>query len=377
VGKVSTRTGKAPRTWLFRYQWGATWVRLTIGHHPQMGLADARGRAQELRRALDDGIDPRRARPRRQRGRARAALPTVATLAPDDRNSIAFLVHEFTHRYLRVERRRPEQAESMLALHVLPEWGERDALLNAMVARGKPTSANRTASLLGLMFRFGVQQHIVDASPVQLLMPPGGHEKPRNRVLSEDELRVWLADPHACIRKPWMVHAVTVLLLTGQRKGELAKARWHQVDLAKRIWTIPEDVAKNECEHLVPLSSWAVDELQWLKRWGDGSPWVMPMQKEPARHLDPHLISETVRRSVGRLRKQGIAPFRPHDLRRTVRTNLSRLRVEPHIAERVINHRQSGPYDLWAYLDDKREALERWAAYLEGLKPATPADTAP
>jgi hypothetical protein len=65
VGKPTARTGKAPRAWLFRFQWRGQWVRMTIGHLPQMSLADARVRAQELRRALDDGIDPRRTRPRR------------------------------------------------------------------------------------------------------------------------------------------------------------------------------------------------------------------------------------------------------------------------------------------------------------------------
>ena len=73
-----------------------------------------------------------------------------------------------------------------------------------------------------------------------------------------------------------------------------------------------------------------------------------------------------------RFKPAGIAPFVLHDLRRTCRTGLARLKVPPHIAERVLNHAQDlipGTYDVHDYMDEKREALERWARHLETLRP--------
>ena len=63
-------------------------------------------------------------------------------------------------------------------------------------------------------------------------------------------------------------------------------------------------------------------------------------------------------------------PWTLHDLRRTARTNFSRLRVDHDVAERLLNHKVTGVrgiYDMWAYLDEKKEALELWSAYVKQL----------
>ena len=83
-------------------------------------------------------------------------------------------------------------------------------------------------------------------------------------------------------------------------------------------------------------------------------------------------LSRRVARCLPLFKKQGIDAFTLHDLRRTVRTGLARLGVQPHIAERVLSHKQRGVigvYDRYQYLDEKRKALEMWAKQVEGLKP--------
>lgn len=374
-------TGKS-RTWLYRYRWRGEWVRLTIGHYPGTKLAEAREIVHGLHKQIDVGIDPRRALPKRNP----KAAPLPLSAAVTDRYSVEYLVSEFVERHLRPTRKKPQYAERALELNVLPAWKGRDArtikpgevveLLDGIVDRGARVMANRVAGLLGQMFKFGIHRRIVDASPVMLLYRPGGKEKPRNRVLSDDELRVLLAKLDDVCRSPRTASALRILLLTGQRRGELAAARWANVDLEAGEWTIPAEDSKTGVAHVVPLSSWAAAEFEILKRIADGSRYVLASSAGDA-PAEAKLITRSVARCLPAWKMLGVGAWTPHDLRRTCRTGLARLKdadgkaaVAPHVAERVLNHAQAkiaGTYDTHDYLDEKRDALEMWATHLTGL----------
>ncbi len=263
---------------------------------------------------------------------------------------------------------------------MLPQWKGRDArtiephevieLLDRIVDRGSHVMANRVAAILTQLFKFGIHRRIVKASPVQLLYRPGGKEKPRERSLADDELKAFLADPKAATRYERLAHALVVLLLTGQRRGELALARWRDVDLAAKTWTIPAENSKTGRGHVVPLSDWAVRELETLKQMAKKSAFVLPANGG-SRPIDAKQLTRGVARCQTRMKKLGVDAFTLHDLRRTCRTGLARLKIAPHIAERVLNHAQEkipGTYDVHDYLDEKRDALEKWAAHLAGLR---------
>jgi integrase len=86
---------------------------------------------------------------------------------------------------------------------------------------------------------------------------------------------------------------------------------------------------------------------------------------------DPKYITRSVARCLKRFKRHGVAAFTPHDLRRTGRTGLAKLGVKLDIAARVLNHareRMQATYDLHEYVDEKREALGRWAKYLAQLR---------
>jgi integrase len=373
------RDGKPSRTWLLRFKWrGKEEPRIAIGHFPETTLDEARGEARRLRELATKGIDPRRAGPKRQSTRR---LP--ASLARDtsasSKFSVDYLVSEFVARHLAKTRKHPEYAQRILTHDVLEHWHGRDArtiephevieLTDRIVERGSPVMANRVAGLLGQMFLFGVHRQIVKTSPVQLLYRPGGREKPRQRTLTEAELKAFLADPKAATRYARLAHAITVLLLTGQRRGELAVARWDDIRSDARTWTIRDEVAKGGRGHVVPLTDWAVREFQALQRLAKRSTWVLPANGGE-HHIDPKQLTRSVAKCLQRFKERGIGAFTLHDLRRTCRTGLARVGVAPHIAERVLNHAQEripGTYDVHDYLEEKRAALEKWAMHLQAL----------
>lgn len=369
--------GAASRTWLLRFKFKGEETRILLGHLPGTSLADARAEAQRLRELANHGIDPRRARPRRRERSTPVALSAAPALT---KYTIENLATEFLERYIKPTRKRPEYAEAILKRDVLPVWKGRDArtiephevieLLDGIVERGSPIQANRTAALLGQMFKFGIHRKIVKDQPVQLLFRPGGKEKPRERVLTEHELQTFLVDPKACTRYERLSHVIMLLLLTGQRRGELALARWSHIDFDARSWIIPDENTKGGRGHICPLSEWAVDVFKVLKALAKKSPWVLPANGGE-HHVDPKQLTRSLAKCQVRFRKAKISAFTLHDLRRTCRTGLAGLKVAPHIAERVLNHAQekiAGTYDKYAYLDEKREALEKWAAHLKGLK---------
>ena len=201
--------------------------------------------------------------------------------------------------------------ERILARDVVPEWTGRDArtikprevveLLDKIVNRGSPVMANHVAGILSQLFRFGIHRAIFETTPVQLLYRPGGKEKPRDRVLSDDELRTFLKDPIAATRFERLSHVLTLLLLTGQRRGELILARWRDVDFSARTWSIPDENSKTGRGHVVPLSDWAIKEFQHFKAAAGRSPWVLPAT-DPAQPLEPKLLTRGVAKCLNRFR---------------------------------------------------------------------------
>ncbi|MFZ0238345.1 MAG: site-specific integrase [Xanthobacteraceae bacterium] len=161
------------------------------------------------------------------------------------------------------------------------------------------------------------------------------------------------------------------MMLTGTRRSEVAEAKWSEFDLVKKIWTIPAERMKAVAAHLVPLSDDAIAVLNSLPRFksGDclfsttyGKIPVNSFHKAKAT-LDAAMLAE--------LNGAKLPPFVVHDIRRTVRTQLSAIpNVSDLVRELVIGHTKRGlhkVYDQYAYLDEKRFALDAWAARLRSI----------
>lgn len=375
--EVSRKKSGFSRTWILRFKFRGASSRMTLGHFPETSLEQARELARKYRESASQGIDPRRARPKRNP--KATSPPASAAITDTNKHSVEFLCSEFMERHVKPSRKRPEYAQRLIDHDILPEWRGRDArsiepheviaLLDKIVDRGSRVLANRVAALLGQMFKFGIHRRIVATTPVQLLYRPGGKEKPRERSFSDDELKAFLANVEAIHREPRTAACLKILLLTGQRRGELAAAQWANIDLKARTWTIPDEDAKAGKGHVVPLSDAAVAEFKTLKRIAGKARFVFC--DEDGNQADAKLITRSVARCQAAWKKHGVAAWTAHDLRRTCRTGMAKLKIAPHIAERVLNHAQEkipGTYDTHDYIDEKRDALGKWAAHLESLR---------
>jgi integrase len=165
--------------------------------------------------------------------------------------------------------------------------------------------------------------------------------------------------------------AIQLILLTAVRRSELAAARWSELDLETKapVWEIPAERTKNGVAFAVPLTPPAVEQFKRLKRMAVRSPWVFP-DEDGDGPMDPKLLTRSIARHLDSFAEHKVAAFTLHDLRRTVRTGLAKLGIRPDIAERCLNHAQTGiiaTYDTHQYLDEKRQALTKWVAHLQAL----------
>ena len=210
------------------------------------------------------------------------------------------------------------------------------------------------------MFNWALECDIVETSPCAGVRRPSA-ERARERVLDDDELRrVW----HGAVALGFPWGSITqLLILTGQRRDEVAMMRWSEVDLGKRLWTLPSERVKNGKVHTVPLSDAAKAMLASIPRAGDYV-FASPSGGHPSHSHGKILLDKAV---------GDVAPWRFHDLRRTVASGLARLGVNLPVIEKILNHTSGsfagvvGVYQRHDFAAEKRAALELWAQHVDGL----------
>jgi integrase len=345
------------KAWAVRYRHGGRPRKYTIGNYPLYGLKEARERGIVALRAASEGRDP-------------AAMEKLSA------DSIESAVEEFLERHVR-RNYRPKpmrEAERLLRSHVVEAWRGRRVssitradvrrMLDRIVERGTPIAANRVHSVTRGLFNWLVGQEIIAASPCAGLKAPAGNEGSRDRVLSDHELRqVWQAagqlGPYGAM--------VRLLILTGQRRGEVAGMEWGELDLENCLWTLPRERVKNDRRHEVPLSPQTIAIIQSLPRIGDK--YVFSVDgTAPANNFGDNRAR--LRELLG-----DMSPWVIHDLRRTAASGMARLGISLAIIEKVLNHVSGsfagivGVYQRHEFAEEKRAALEKWADHVERLVP--------
>lgn len=363
------------KSWAVRYRYAGRPSKLTLGRWPVMGLAQARAAASEALELVHRGDDPaavkKAATTARHAAQARAAQNTFAAVAD------LFIKRHASRN------RRGDDVAAFFRREVMPVWGTRPIseiakseiveLLDAIVDRGSPISANRLRAHLATLFTWAVDRDIIPASPMAGVRNPAP-ETSRDRVLSDAELRLfWTAT--GAIGQPFG-GLYRFLLLTGQRLREAAEMSPCEVE--GDVWTIPGARAKNGDPHVVPLSAEALEVLTAVPRVGDryvfstaGTAPVSGFSRAKTR-LDAEMAKAAVKEAEGRTPIE-VLPFTIHDLRRTAATGMAGLRIAPHVVEAVLNHRSgsrrgvAAVYNRHDHLDEKRAALAVWGRHLMQL----------
>ena len=347
--------------------------KLTIGPYPALTLAEARKRAQKAKALIADGVSPQA-----EKQAARTAAKAKAAEAEKPVDLIADVAKLFIERH--AKKQRPSTArelERLIEHDLLPAWGSRrlstiskpdvHKLLDDLVDRA-PIVANRALSMLKTLGRFSVERGIIDRNPFAELRKPAP-EVARDRVLDAREIGALMSalDAEAYPIGP----LVRLLLLLGQRRSEVAEARWPEFDLDAKLWRLPRERSKGGIERTLPLPDAVVDILRALPRF-EGSDFVFTFDGvHPVSGFPPAKarIDAAMEKALGEPIKRWVL----HDLRRSCASGMASLSVQPHVVERVLGHRSgvikgvAAVYNRYSYQVEQLHALTAWAAKVRAI----------
>jgi len=367
-----TSAGGKTFSYRFRPRDGGAPQRVTLGNYPALKLGAARSKADKMRTAVALGGDP--AADRREQQSGGRAFANLAA------------------RYLREHADRHKKASSAkadarnLRLHVLPKWGKRDykaikrgdviALVEVIIAAGKPTLANRVQSLVSKVFSFAVDAGLRDDHPCAR-MARRGAENVGDRVLSDHEIRAFWNGIVGPDTPRQAALGLRLGLLTGARVGEVAglcRSELANIESeATAAWSLPGSRVKNGRDHLIPLCPVArATVLELLAGIEPSEQFLIPRIRKPGPLGTNKLwqaMADFAERVDGPARDTWAAdPPSPHDLRRTCETRFASIGIAEEIRDRILNHAPQGVgakhYNKHDYINEKRAALGRWESLL-------------
>lgn len=350
VRGLRLRVGAGGRkAWIVRTRAGTKQINKTLGPYPLISLAAARDQARAFLILLAKEGD---VRPKRTFGE---------------------LANDWVKQVAKAKNKSWRNQERRLEIYVLPTWRDMDLAsirradvrelidgIDGIVAPGRALAIIRT------LFRYAMTRDWVDSSPAEAIPNPSA-DIPRDRFLDMQEVvRVYRAADF--LGYPF-TGFIKMLMLTGQRRTEVASMRWADIDLAAGTWILSSEETKSARAHLVPLSPQAIELLKATPQIGpyiwssDGETHIKGYSKAKQK-LDTFLTSGG----------EDMKAWRLHDLRRTAATHMVRLGTSEVIVGRVLNHAPQGvtarTYALHSYEPEKRHALTTWAGEIDRIMAA-------
>jgi integrase len=365
-------------------------IRYTIGEFKLekddigLTLAEARVKATETLRLTKNDIDPRRIDQEARQKKVEASLNTFGTVADD------FLLR-YCAKHLRPNT--IDQYKMTLARKEFASWRDRPItditrkdvhrVLDTISDRA-PIAANRTLAILRKLMNWAVERGHIPYAPTTGVKAPEQERTRKRHLFGEvdtgrpSELALaWRAFKGTGIYEPYF----KLLLLTGQRRMEVAAISWNELqdlDGENPRWVIPAERAKNGVEHIVPLGPMAVQVIKAVPQIKD-CPFLFSVTgKTPISGFSK--VKDCVDRNIeklkaedmmGRYAGQFAEPWVVHDLRRSQFTGLVELGFSADIADALQNHVSGSArhgvrknYNIARYGPAKRAAMLAWETHI-------------
>ncbi len=363
-------TPQGGKLWRLAYRFAGKQKTLAFGEYPTIGLADARGKREEAKKQLANGIDP-------------SATKKAAKTANQDAvaNSFEVIAREWhgTHMANKSE----DHAKKTLInfekdifpwLGKLPITSIEAPDVLSVVKRIEQRGANEIAAKakrsIGQVFRYAIATGRAVRNPVPDLQGAFIPTTVKHHAAITDPTQIG-ALLRAC--EGYTGHfatrcALRLSFLVMLRPGEVRKAEWTEIDLDRAEWRIPAEKMKMREEHIIPLSRQAIEIFEEIKPLANSSRFVFPSVRSHARPMSENTIT-------GALRRLGYtgAEMTAHGFRGMASTRLNEAHLfHPDAIERQLAHGEQNSvraaYNRAQYLPERVKMLQWWADYLDSLK---------
>jgi integrase len=345
----------------------------TLGTYGLITLPQARRKAQEILATVKLGSDPQAERKARAAAEQTAAkLLTVQELArqysaalragtartsrSNGRPVAAYIADTVMH-LERFAARHGKQAAAAITRSDVA------AVLHEYV--DQPSVHRRMHGAINRMYAWARHQDLVANRPTEDIITT--REPARERVLSLDELMaIWRAADQL---DPLYRDLVHLMIMTGQRRAEVAGMRWGEIDLAAGLWTLPSGRTKAKRQHTVPLTPLAVSALRTrrdvLQRPTQADGLVLPTSSRDGGSVRAISGWNWLKRELDR--RSGISGWRLHDFRRSLVTILAEQGADVAVLDSLLNHASSatrggviGVYQRATLIEPMRKLMARW-----------------
>lgn len=316
-------------------------------------------------------------------------------------STVADLIEDYINKHAKKFKRSWQEDKRLLAKDVSPAWGKRKAadikkrevvlILEKIVERGSPGTANSVFRCVRKMFNWAVERDILEHSPCDGVKMPAPIVTGM-RTLSETEIKKLWNNLNAASVSDEIKRAIKLIFVTAQRPGEVIGMHTDEIDKDGRWWTIPVERSKNKKAHRVYLTDSALELIGPLtvpeKKTGKDVPkgfiFSCPIG-EKIQPISEKSLSKAIRRNLewpvllkGKPvfaadgtpiteNRLGVEHFTPHDGRRTAATFMSQLGFMDEVIDAILNHTKQGvikTYNLNKYDAEKQQALEAWESKL-------------
>jgi len=344
------------KSWIALYRCNGVKGRLTIGRFDVVPLAEAREQARDALKAAARGDNP--------------------SLNKDlDRETPTFkqLVDRYIEEYAKPRKRTWQKDRRLLNNNLVPALGRQKAYmitrgvlraeLNKIKSRPAPVEANRTLEVVRRTFNWAIEEEILNENPA-FKLPKPAEETPRERTLTADELQtLWRALDEA---SPIVRGLYRIMLLSAQRRNEVSRMRWADLDRRENWWNIPAELTKTKRPYRVPLTPAMLAVIEEMEKLSLDPEWVFPRARGGGPVPETN-ITRPFRRLIN---DAGIAHLMPHDLLHTVTSHMTAMGISQFDVGKLRHHTSrdsktsTSRYDHYGYDREKRRALDLWNARL-------------
>ncbi len=357
--RVRPKADGGAKSFMLAYRFKGKQSKITL---KVSSLHEARAERERFKSMLKQGIDPRAERKLiTERNRA-AQLAEEAELARlKSLISVTNLFERWVDTDLQQRKDLPE-IRRMFEKDVLPILGSLTVadvrkghiteVTDKLKQRGVNHLARNLLKLMRQMFRFAVDRDIIEFDPTASLSIVKTTTKPteRERVLSEDEIRLLKVKMPDAGFMPSTECAIWIMLSTCCRVGELSKAQWKHIDFTAKTFFIPIENSKNSKAHTIYLSDFSLMQFQRLAEIRESDTWLF-MNRYKTSYVCDKSLSKQIDGRQNPVIHQGrsannsalmlpAGKWTPHDLRRTGATLMGNLGVHGDVIEKCLNHSQ-------------------------------------